>query len=140
MATKAELRQSYVSNGWTVQQVADWMLVSSVEGVVKYDVNVVDPDKERFITVQVVVTDDGGPSESAEARGRWVDTPSTFDEDLRAYIRSLEGTVPNTFAIVIVESFAADEVAVVRQYMTDGTAIDRVAKRRNDTFSQTALA
>lgn len=135
--TKTELRTTYVGNGWTVQPVAEWSLVSSVDGVVKYDANVVSPDNV-FGTAQVVVTDDGGGGEDATPLGFWVDADESFDAAVRSYAQTLEGG--SLFAVAVTQTYPADEVALATAYMTDGTATEYVVKRRSDTFSQQALS
>jgi hypothetical protein len=133
---KAELRDSYVAKGWEVQPVADWRQVSSVEGKVKYDVNVVSP-KEDFATAQVVVVDDGGAGETAVADGVWKDKEPTFDTRLRDHLATLEaGPV---FAVAVVETYGADSVAECKAYMNDGSVKDYVVKERNDTFDHKEL-
>ena len=129
---KTELRQSVVDQGWTVQQVSDWVLVSQVEGVRKYDVNVIDPDN-KFFTAQVIVTDDGGAGETAVASGGLVEQAESFDEAVRDYVSTLEGG--GIFAIAITQTYPQDEVALATVYNDDGSQANFVVKRRTDTFS-----
>lgn len=128
--TKEQLRTSYVDKGWEVQPVSDWTLVSSIEGKEKYDVNAVSPEN-KFGTAQVVVKDG-----EATALGFWVDAPTTFAVDLRAFIDTMEaGTI---FAISVTEIKEADEIAEVKAYKESGSDVtvdSYVVKRRNDTFS-----
>ena len=135
--TKSELRQSYVNEGWEVQPVAQWAKVSEVEGKAKYDVNAVSPDN-RFGTAQVVVTDDGGASETAVAEGFWKEASSTFDAEVRGYVSSLEGGP--VFAVAVTEVYSGDEIAEAKAYMDDGTVNNYVVKRRSGTFSFKQLA
>ncbi len=130
--TKTELRDSFIAQGFAVQPVAQWTLVSQVEGVVKYDANVADPSF-RFYTAQVVVTDDGGPAEDATPLGSLVTPEITFDEAVRTYVLGLE--VAPIFAIAITQTFPADEVALATAYNNDGSQANYVIKRRADTFS-----
>ena len=132
MATKAELRQSYIDAGWEVEPVAKWRNAGSVGNKTKYDVHVFSPENKKG-DAQVVVTDDGGQSESAVAEGFWKDTPSTFDADVREYASGLEGG--QVFAVAITQVFAADEVAEARAYMSDGSTKQYVVKRRSGSFS-----
>jgi hypothetical protein len=137
MATKAELRDSYIAAGWAVQPVANWLPVSLVDGRQKYDVQVASPDDE-FATAQVVVDDDGGPSEDARAAGiQWDRLSVGFPEALRSYIESIEGA--QVFAVSVDQVFEQEEVATVTAYMDDGSQAKYAVKRRNGTFSQKAL-
>jgi len=134
--TKNELRQSYVDAGWTVQAVAQWLLVSEVDGKRKYDVNAVSPEN-RFGTAQVVVDDDGGAGESAVAQGFWVDQGETFSQAVRDYARTLEQG--GIFAITVEDISEQDEVAEALVYNADGSTARYAVKRRADTFSVVAL-
>jgi hypothetical protein len=139
---KSELRQSFVDDGWTVQAVANWQLVSNVEGVVKYDANYVSPDN-RFGTAQVIVTNDGVAGETAVASGAFVTPEVTFDAAVRDYVTSLEGvTVANVviFAVAVTKTFPQDEIALATAYKADGSQANYVVKRRNGTFTPQALS
>jgi hypothetical protein len=134
--TKNELRQSYVDAGWTVQAVAQWLLVSEVGGKRKYDVNAVSPEN-KFGTAQVVVDDDNGAGETAVAQGFWVDQGETFSQAVRDYARTLEGG--SVFAITVEDISEQDEVAEALAYMDDGSKVRYAAKRRGGTFSVVEL-
>lgn len=141
---KTQLRQSYVDAGWEVANVADWLRVSEVEGKVKYDVNAVSPENV-FGTGQVVVTDDNGQNEEATALGFWVDSPSSFEEDLRTWARSFEGVTPAgfpaaIFSVSLEDTRPVDEVGDLRVTLDDGTVRTFRVKRRNDTFTFVELA
>ena len=143
MATKAQLRDQYIAQGWTVQPVANWLLVSSVDGLVKYDVQAVSPDRTRWGAAQVVVTDDGGPAEDADALGFWVDTPdATFASALHTYVRGLEGANVGggvtVFAVrVLTDTISErDEVGEAIAYLSNDTKSRYAVKRRNGAFSQ----
>lgn len=137
MATKTELRDSYIAAGWAVQPVANWLAVSLVDGRQKYDVQVASPDDE-FATAQIVVDDDGGPSEDARAVGvQWDKLSVGFDEALRSFIQSIEGA--QVFAVSVDQTFPEEEVAVATAYMDDGSQAKYAVKRRNGTFSVKAL-
>ena len=131
---KETLRTSYIDKGWEVQPVADWRLVSAVEGKVKYDVNVASPE-DKFGTVQVVVLEDGKVGESSTAGGFWKDAVSDFGSDLRAFLTGKEkGSV---YAISVSSTKEQDEVAEVKVYttVTGGVEVSTyVVKRRADVF------
>jgi len=129
--TKEELRTQYVNQGWEVQPVADWRVVSQIEGKTKYDVNAVSP-VNVFGTAQVVEDSTG-----AVAEGFWKDKDTTFTEDLRAYAQSLEAG--QVFAVSLGEISDADEVAEVKVYKDDGSVQNFAVKRRNGTFEHVAL-
>lgn len=133
---KSDLRQSYIGAGWEVQPVAQWVKVSEVGGKTKYDVNAVSPDNV-FGTAQVVVTDDGGASESAVAEGFWKEVSATFDAEVRGYVSSLEGGT--VFAVAVTEVYSGDEIAEAKAYMDDGMVNNYVVKRRSGAFSFTQL-
>ena len=135
--TKEELRTHYTGLGWEVQPVQNWLLVSSVEGKHKYDVNVASPDN-KFGTAQVVVTDDGGANEEAVAEGFWKEAATSFTEALRTHARSFEDAAA-VFAVKLGDVSEADEVGDVTVYKTDGSIEKYVVKRRNDTFEHTVL-
>jgi CxxC motif-containing protein len=131
--TQEELRTEYIGRGYTVEPVETWILVSKVDGVEKYDVNVITPDN-RFVTAQVVVRDG-----EAEATGVWkeVEMPESFEQRLRVYIRTLEGGT--VFAIALDEVKEADSVATATAYMSDGSKKRYVVKERDNTFSNKEL-
>jgi hypothetical protein len=133
---KTQLRDDYISNGWEVQPVANWRLVSSVEGKNKYDINAVSPDN-KFGTAQCVVTDDGGPSEEAIPLGFWVTPETSFNAALRTYLDTLE--TGDVFATAATQVFADAEVAEVNGYKTDGSVAKYCVKRRSGTFSAQLL-
>ena len=138
MTTKSELRQSFVDQGWVVQPVADWLLVSTVDGIVKYDVNVVSPSPEyRFGTAQVVVTDNGGAAEEATPFGAFSPSEPSFDQAVREYAAGLEGAT--IFAVAITDVFPSDEVALATAYLATGAQAHYVVKRRNGTFTPLEL-
>lgn len=116
-----------------MQPVKAWRKVSDVDGVVKYDVNVVTPD-DNFHTAQVKVTGDDTGSETAKPLGVMKDTPSTFDEDARDWLRDKEQNTNGVFAISVDEVFEQDEVVEATAYMTDNTETKYVVKRRNGSF------
>jgi len=129
--TKEQLRTEYITKGWTVQEVADWRKVSDVEGVEKYDVNVVSPDN-RFGTAQVVVR-----SDEAVADGLLKDKEDSFTDRLRTFVRTLEaGTV---FAVSLGDVSDEDCVGIANVYFTDGTKKTFVVKERNNTFTYKQL-
>jgi len=129
---KEELRTHYVGLGWTAQPVADWRKVSDVEGVEKYDVNVVSPDNV-FGTAQVVVRDG-----VATAEGMLKDKVESFTEALRTHARSFEAEAP-VFAVKLGEVSEQDEVGEVTVYNTDGSTVSYVVKRRDGAFEHQAL-
>ena len=133
---KTELRRTYVDAGWAVQQVASWNLVSDVEGVRKYDANVVSPEN-KFFTAQIIVTDDGGANEEAIASGGLVENAETFDQAVRDYGRALEGA--GIFAVTVAQVFSADEVALATVYTPAGAQTNYVVKRRSGTFTAVEL-
>lgn len=150
--TKEELRADYISKGWTVDpifitisgpdgdvQQPNWKVVSNVDGVVKYDVNVISPEN-RFGTAQVVVTDDNGAGESAVADGFWVDKvqPITFEGELKTYLETIEASA-QVFAVAVTLANTTDEIAECKAYMEDGSVKNYVVKRRNDTFTHKEL-
>ena len=130
--TKEELRQSYVDLGWEVAPVAQWLLVSKVEGKEKYDVNCVSPTN-AFGTAQVVVDANG-----AVAEGFWKESDESFTEALRTEARSYEAGA-TIFAVTIGEVKEADEVGEVTVYKEDGSKETYVVKRRGGTFSHVAI-
>lgn len=132
--TKEELRTQYITDGWEVQPVANWTPVSAVEGLIKYDVNVVSPDN-KFFTAQVVVKDDGGVSENAVPEGQWKNQTPSFAEALRTFLDTRE--VGSVFAIAVSQIREADEVAEAEVYTNSASDVVKdtyVVKRRNDTF------
>lgn len=112
---KAELLADYEAQGWTVQPISDWRLVSAVKNKVKYDLNVADLDEE-IRTVQVVVTDEGTPEERARPQGYWVPRDLPFTEALRVFARAREIDRNATFAITVEQIIEGDEAAVVLEY------------------------
>lgn len=129
MESQAALFAHYRGLGWKIDETTI-RRVSSVGDVIKYDVNVVSPDKV-FGTAQYI--DDNG---TFTAAGFWKEQTDTFDERLRGYIRSLEGQ-GDIFSIVINDIFEADAAAVVTTYIgaTNVTASKYIVKERNNTFS-----
>ena len=141
MATKAELRATYLADGWKIESPADWRRVSreGAPGPVIYDVGIFTPAPNGvYRTAQVYVTDDGGAGESAEARGALVVAEATFDAELRTYLDTLEGN-SSIFAISVTQSFSTDKVAEVKAYLEDSSTATYVVKQRADTFSFKAL-
>ena len=134
---KETLRTHYVELGWEVQPVANWRLVSQVEGKSKYDVNAVSP-ANVFGTAQVVVTDDNGANEEAVAEGFWKDKTESFTEALRTQALTYEAAA-SIFAVKLGEVSEADEVGEVVVYNEDGSKATYVVKRRDGTFSHKAL-
>ena len=130
--TKEELRTHYVDLGWEVQPVANWTLVSKVEGKEKFDVNCVSP-ANAFGTAQVVVDANG-----AVAEGFWKEATESFTEALRTHARSFEAGA-TIFATSLSNVVEADEVGEVTVYKEDGSKETYVVKRREGTFSHVAL-
>lgn len=149
--TKEELRTQYIGQGWQVDPItvtendADgnpvtrpvWRKVSEVDGLVKYDVNVVSP-KKVFGTAQVVVANDGEAGEDAEPLGFWKQEEVDFVGALRAHLATLEANA-QVFSIAVKEVYNPDEVAVCTAYMENGSTKNYVLKRRNNTFSHKEL-
>jgi len=125
---KLELRDSFIAKGWTVEPVVDWRLVSQVEDVEKYDVNVVSPD-DTFQTAQVKVIGD-----VATPLGAFKEVPSTFSERLRTFLDTIEVSA-GVFAVVVSDTKESDEVATCVAYMEDGSVANYAVKERADTFS-----
>lgn len=135
--TKEELRTNYINQGWEVQPIADWILVSFVEGKVKYDVNVVSPEN-RFGTVQVVVVDNEGVNEEATAEGFWKEIATPFRDEVRTFLDTKEvGTV---FAVAITNVFEEDLIAEAKAYLTDFSTKNYVIKKRDDVLSFQEIA
>ena len=137
MATKAELRATYLADGWKIESPADWRRVSreGAPGPVIYDVGIFTPAPNGvYRTAQVYVTDDGGAGESAEARGALVVAAATFDAELRTYLDTLEGDA-KIFAIAVTQSLSSDTVAEVKAYLESGTTATYVVKQRAGEFS-----
>ena len=148
MATKAGLRTSFMSQGWEVQPVASWKPVSHPDlDIVKYDVEVASPDGE-FFTVQAVVTDDGGPSESAVAKGRWatVTVTATFEDAARTWLLNEETNRSDVFAIRVAAVYSDDELLEAILYTSaipDPHIVSEqlvLVKRRSGTFSLMPVA
>ena len=129
--TKEELRTHYVDLGWEVQPVANWTLVSKVEGKEKFDVNCVSP-ANQFGTAQVVVDANG-----AVAEGFWKEATESFTEALRTHVRTFEGGA--IFAVSLGAISEADEVGEATVYNADGSKETYVVKRREGAFSHVAL-
>lgn len=129
---KEQLRDSYVAQGWEVEPVANWTLVSNIEGKHKYDVNVVSPDN-KFFTAQVVVINDGIAGEEATPLGALEPQIETFGEGLRAFLDTKEGG--QVFAIGVTKVYDEDAVAEVKAFMVDNTTQNYVVKKRNDVFT-----
>ena len=141
MATKAELRATYLADGWKVEPLDKWQRVSKegAPGPVIYDVGIFTPAPNGvYKTAQVYVTDDGGSGEAAEPRGALVVEGITFDAALRTYLDTLEKAGP-VFAVSVSQSFTQDELAEVKVYLEDGATVIYAVKRRADTFSFKAL-
>lgn len=131
---KKQIRDDYVSKGWTIQPVADWNKVSEVDGVVKYDINVVDPD-DNFRTVQVKVTGDEQANEDVKPLGALKPSEPDFEQEARTWIRDKEESIPTVFAIAVGKVLPRDEVIEVTAYNTDNTEQKYVVKRRGGAFS-----
>ena len=161
---KQELRDDKVAAGWGVPQpdallldafgnqvvfasgpyqgnpVPAWLPVSRVNNIVKYDVGVIRPDGQ-FVQAQVVVTDDGGPTETAVPFGQWVDAvvpASTFAERLREYLDTIEALAA-IFAVATTQTFDADAVALCNAYKTDGSVATYVVIERAGVFTKQLL-
>lgn len=130
--TKEQLRTSYTDLGWEVQPVADWVVVSLIEGKTKYDVNVVSLENQ-FGTAQVVEDATG-----AVAEGFWKTSEVSFGEGLRTFLDTLEALAP-VFAVSVSDSKEADRVATCIGYMTDGSVKNYSVKERGDVFSYVEL-
>lgn len=143
MATKAELRSSYITAGWDIQPLP-WQQVSADHlDRVKYDLDVVDPDGE-FFTAQVVVTDDGGANESAVAKGRLAMAAETFEDAARAWLLTQETGQPSVFAyrLEIVDNKGESAEATMFEIQPAAhpdpervTSQRIIVKRRSGTFS-----
>ena len=131
--TKETLRTSYTDLGWEVQPVANWTVVSLIEGKTKYDVNVVSPENV-FGTAQVVEDSSG-----AVAEGMWkVDAVDTFKTRLRTFLDTIE-VVATVFAVSVTDTKEEDGVATCTVYMEDGSLKNYVIKERTGTFSYIEL-
>lgn len=130
---KEQLRDDLISDGYTVQPVANWQKVSEVENVSKYDLNVVDAD-DNFFTAQVKVVDDGEAGETATKINALKPKDPTFAQNLESFLRTKEDEIETVFAIATVQSYEADRVAVVKAFNTDNTTQDYVVRERNDSF------
>lgn len=131
--TKDELRNDLISNGYTVQPVAEWQKVSEVENVSKYDLNVVDSD-DNFFTAQVKVVDDGESGETATKLNALAPKEPGFAENLESFLRTQEGNLANVFALSSSNVNNTDRVAEVLAYNTDNTTQKYVVKERDGTF------
>lgn len=131
--TQESLRSEYINKGYTVDPVENWFKVSVVDGVEKYDVNVITPD-ERFVTAQVIVRDG-----EASVAGVWKEQEvvESFTDKLRAHVRTLEGGA--VFAISLGEVSEADKVGLATVYFSDGSTKKFVVKERNGSFTHKEL-
>lgn len=130
--TKAELRDDLIADGYTVDIVDNWSLVSNVQEVRKYDVK---GEKDgEFFTGQIKVIDEGGENETATALSGFVPKTS-FTDDLKTFTLSKE--VGSVYAVVTKEVFTGDEFAIVDVYtLTSSTISKKVfgVKRRAGVF------
>lgn len=130
---KETLRQAYLDKGYEVDPVEKWALVSLVNGVKKYDVNVITPDKQ-FVTAQVIEKDDVCTPAGVIKEQEPVEP---FTEKLHNYVRGLEKN--GVFAVTIGDTSDADKVGVATVYLDNGSVKKFVVKERNDTFAHKEL-
>jgi len=136
MATIPELIEDYRSKGWSVDETT-LTLVSKVDDMQKYDVNVVSPDNV-FGTAQIIESPDG-----AIASGIWAEqkvVTKSFPELLTDYVRSLE--TGDVFAVVIGNIFQNDNSAIATKYTGTTTVAEKqiLIKYRNNAFSVKEIA
>jgi len=113
--TKEESRAAKKAEGFAVEPVAEWDLVSDVDGTKAYDVNF--EYNGTFATAKVKVVNDGLPTETAEVVAK-LQVPTapveTFTDRLATFLRSMEkGPV---FAISRENVNEADATATVLVY------------------------
>jgi len=140
MANKLKLRESYTSLGWKVEPVETWRLVSKVEDLLKFDVNVASPEGQ-IGTAQVLVRNNETAEEEASAEGFWKASIIPFAQQLRIWLDSIEAT-PTIFAIQVDSATDSDKTALVSVFFevdnagtTKAQKKNYVVKYRNDTFS-----
>ena len=134
--TKEAFRTQYKALGYTVQPVAEWRLVHTIDGIEKYDVNYIAPGEIGSRTAYVLVTQATSDLFRFVVPSEPVTAAITFTDRLRTYIRSLESAT--VFAAAVKEIFELDAAATVYGYtIAAGVTTQKIyiVKERAGAFS-----